>query len=129
MCTSTEYKRNMSAVDYSAHRDAVIWLEEREAKKLGVKIEHARKALARAMRLAPGTLLDIRKGRLKSLRGNVERAIDAQLITTLKKEIERLEHELEMAEARGVATDRREIEGLVGRRDALAALLNEAPPK
>lgn len=115
----------MSAVDYSAHRDAVIWLEEREAKTLGVKIEKARMVLARAMRLAPGTLLGIRKGRLKSLRGNVERAIDAKLIETLKTEIGRLERELAVAEARGVAADRREVASLVGRRDALASILME----
>lgn len=125
MRTSTEYKRDMSAVDYSAHREAVIWLEEREAQKLGVKIEQARKALARAMRLAPGTLLGIRKGRLKSLRGNVERAIDAKLVETLKAEIGRLENVLAVAEARGLAADRREVASLMGRRDALVSILKE----
>ena len=126
MRTSTEYKSVMSAAEYSAHREALIWLEEREAKRIGGPISLARAALARAMKLSPGTLLDIRKGRLKSLRGNVERAIDAALIDGLKNEIMRLENALAMAEARGMAADRREIKSLLGRRDALASLIEEA---
>lgn len=117
----------MSAVEYAEHQRAVRWMEDREAARLSVPVKIARTFLARELGLSPGTLEDIRKGRLKGLRSRVERAIDAGFAKLLQSEIGRLNHELAVANSRGVATDRGPLAKAVATRAALDDLINEMP--
>ena len=85
--------------------------------------------VAREVGVAPGTLENLRKGRSKGLRGWIERKIDAALGRALEREAARINHELAMAKARGLAADRRALASMVAARADLNALLAEAPPK
>ncbi len=116
----------MSAVDYSDYQRTVRWMEDTEAQRRGLSIRHVRPIVAREIGVAPGTLEDIRKGRLKSLRGHVERAIDAALVKFLEAQKKAIEHELGVAHARAGRGRGGVVEKAAAARDALDALIDEA---
>ena len=116
----------MSAVDYADYQQGVRWIEDIEAARLGVPVKVVRAIVARQIGVAPGTLEDIRKGRLKGLRGAVERAIDEALIRLLTRQKESIEHDLAMAAARSGGGRGRVVAKAVATRDALASLIDEA---
>ena len=113
--------------DAAAYQRAVTWIEDDAARRYGLPVKLARPIVAREIGVAPGTLENVRKGRTKGLRGWIERKIDAALTRALERQIAGLNHELEMAKARGVAADCRAIAPIVAARDGLEALLAEAP--
>lgn len=86
----------MSAVfDVADARDYARKLEKREAEKLGLPREQARASVARKLRMSPGTLENVSRGRLKDpfrLRGIVDRLRQAVAVE-LNEEITRLTHE------------------------------------
>lgn len=79
-------------------------LEDRETARLG-KLAMARAAIARRIGCAPGTLENLRKGRLKRIEGWLHAKLEALLIAEIENEIKRLSHELELYRARGLDPD------------------------
>lgn len=63
-----------------------------------------RDALARKLKLAPGTLENLSRGRLKGWR-NISDRVRAYFINAITKEIGRLNHELEVAHRSGRELD------------------------
>ena len=86
-------------------------VEDNEAHRLGIQVRAARKAVARRLGVAPGTLRNLRSLRAKVVPNWLMARIRAEFINVLQSEIGRLEHEI--AVARQVGMDPRE--------DALAA--------
>jgi hypothetical protein len=101
MCPRDEDK--MSCVE-SAARDWAKALEDREQKRSGVALPEARRAVARRIGVAPGSLENIRRHRTKGVRAWVYESIRAEFMRESEKEIKRLEHELAMARAAGLDT-------------------------
>ena len=118
--------RSMSAVEYHEYQRVIGWMEQQIALREAISRDAARPIVARAIGIAPGTIENIIKGRLKGLKGSVERAIDAALVRFLDRQRRCIEHELELAAARLGRGDR----GVVGKaeaaRDALVSLIEEA---
>lgn len=79
-----------------AARDWVIAIEDHHARVIGQPLPIARQHLARKVGIAPGTLENIRRGRLKGLRHQVAERLQAFMIHHLKTEINKLTHELEI---------------------------------
>jgi hypothetical protein len=81
-----------------------------------------RAAIARETKVAAGTMENIRRGRLKGVRGWVAMAIRAALVREVQRQLGALEHELEILRRSGVdprnnefqavATDAAAIRGL-----------------
>jgi hypothetical protein len=107
MCPRSEDE--MSAFD-STVRAELIKLEGIRASRLGVSKVHARKAVARDTRLAPGTLENIRKQRTKGVRGWIAETIRNALLRELEREIARLTHEHQCLLASGASHRDSEME-------------------
>lgn len=87
--------RTMTALAYSTDtREIARLLEDREAAR-GSRLDLARKALARRLGCAPGTLESLRKGRLKRIECWLHERLEALLIREIEQEIGRLTRELE----------------------------------
>ena len=76
-------------------RGLACWLEEREAKSLGVTVAEARPIVARKAGVAPGTLENLRRNRLKDVRDRIANRLRLAAIRALQADIERRTHELE----------------------------------
>ena len=72
-------------------------LEDRTRARDGLSLPDARKIVARRAGVSPGTLENMRRGRVKNLLGIVRDRIQALVIRELESEIRRLSHDLEMA--------------------------------
>lgn len=94
-------------------------LEEREAARSGVTKPVARAIVARRLRVVPGTLENIVRGRLKDIGHELAERLRGAIANELLREISRLERELELARACGPGPDRDEI-------DAAHAALEQA---
>jgi hypothetical protein len=83
----------------SAARDveqAAEWsalLENREAARSGIRVADARRIVARRVGTMPGTLENLRGGRLKSIATHVFSRLRGAVIQELQLEAQRLEHE------------------------------------
>lgn len=97
----------------------------READRSRLDKIAATKAVARHLGLAPGSLENVARGRVKRLTYRITEAIRGAMIRELEREIARLQHDLELARACGAdprSLQVGEIETLLGR---AKALLNE----
>ena len=119
----------MTAVDYADYQRAVRLMEDSEARRRGLTVLEVRPKVAREVGVAPGTLEDIRKGRLKSLQGRVERAIDAALVRFLKRQQDDINHELGLASARLGRGNRSVVARAEAARDALDEIIAQAEAK
>jgi sirohydrochlorin ferrochelatase len=77
-------------------------LEETEAKRLGVPASDARKSIARKLKASPGTLENIRRLRTKIVPSWLMSRIRGELIASLQMEVQRLEHEINIARQTGM---------------------------
>lgn len=84
-------------------------LERREASRSGAKLPDVRKAIARKIGEAPGTVENIRRGRLKRLVEGTADKIRAALIRSLEAEIAHLTHQVEVLRQCGSRPDSDEI--------------------
>ena len=73
--------------------------ELRESLRSGTKRPHARATLARKWNVSFWTLTNIRRGRLKGLKGEIRDKIWSGVIREYETEISRLTHELQLARA------------------------------
>ena len=76
-------------------------LEDREARRVG-SLPAARKALARKTGIAAGTFENLRKGRLKGVKGWIVERLRSAVIKELTLEIERCAHAIQVARQVGV---------------------------
>ena len=84
---------------------ARVWtraLEDGEASRSGTKVSEARLVIARQTSIAPGTLENIRKGRLKTIAVDVYDRLRASVIRKLESELQHVQHELQVARQTGV---------------------------
>ena len=98
------YPRNedeMSAID-SAARDWTAALEDRERSRSGASLPIARRAVARRLGVAPGSLENLRRGRTKGVRAWLFERLRAAFIREAQQEINRLQHELDIARQSGM---------------------------
>jgi hypothetical protein len=86
-------------------------LEDREAERLGSLVE-GRKRLARRIGCAPGTLRNLRIGRLKRVEMWLYDRLEALLIEEMEREIAKLSHELLVARARKDARQAEKVAAL-----------------
>jgi hypothetical protein len=82
-------------------RHWVKGLERREIDRAGCCVPVARRAVARRIGVAPGTLENIGRRRCKGVRGWLVEVLRQAFANELQREIERLTHEREMVLRRG----------------------------
>lgn len=87
----------------------VCELEDREARRLGVTVAAARANIARRLNEAPGSLENLRRARSKSPRFSLVEKVRQLFIAELSAEIQRLNHEIDMARQGGMSPDCDEI--------------------
>ena len=91
-------KRPMSTL--AIHDNLAGWarrLEDAEARRLGLPIAEARAVAARAAGVSPGTLENLRRGRIKSPSAWLVEKLHAAVCRQIEKQITGLQHELEVA--------------------------------
>jgi hypothetical protein len=81
-------------------------LEDVEAKRLGVRIVHARAVVASKLGISPGTLENWRRMRTKVVPNWLMNKVRTELISVLQSEIQRLEHEIHIS--RQIGSDYRD---------------------
>ena len=118
----------MSAIitPYEGHRRRVRLMERVESLRKQVSVSAARRRIATATRLSPDQLVNIRKGRLKDLYGDVKTRIDEAFIDWARGFIGDLEHELVLAHACRRGVDPGVVLKAEASLDALEALIAEA---
>jgi uncharacterized hydantoinase/oxoprolinase family protein len=94
--------RDMSATDYTDRaRGWGSFIEKRERLRNGRSTEDARRRIASKVGVTPGTLENLRKGRLKSIAAHVYDRLHLLFVTELRAEEAAHEHELETLMATG----------------------------
>lgn len=83
-------------------------LEDGETRRSGAPLPAAREAVARRLGVTPGTLENLRNGRIKQVAAFVFERLRAVVETEIAAEINALEHELQVARATGL--DPRSVE-------------------
>lgn len=83
------------------YREYARQLEDREMAR-GCKLPEARAAVANRAGVPPGSLENLRRGRLKDLTTFLKKKIRAALIRELEQEAARLDHQLTILRATGV---------------------------
>ncbi len=97
-------------------------LETLEAKRSRVNLEEARPIVARKTGVLPGTLENLRNGRLKAIGTHIYEALRQRVIRELQDEKARLDHEIQIALATGMDPRSGEVASL----EADQALVNRA---
>lgn len=82
-------------------RDLARTLEDREAARSQLRLVEARPIVARRLGTAPGTLENLRNGRLKTIAAHVYAALRQAVVGELEKELRHLEHELHLLRQTG----------------------------
>lgn len=77
-------------------------LEDREAASTGRSLVAARRSLARKIKIAPGTLENLRKGRIKAVAADVYARLHEAVDRQLYAEMRRLEHEYQLVQQQGL---------------------------
>lgn len=96
-----EFNQMNAIADIEAVHRFARAVEDAEARKLGVRISEARVSLARRLRTSPGTLENIRRLRTKVVPNWLMARIKAEFVSVLQAEINRLEHEITIANQTG----------------------------
>jgi hypothetical protein len=95
-------RKPMNAIsDISAVNRFARTLEDTEARRLGIKTAEARARIAGRIGVSPGTLENIRRLRTKIVPNWLMNKVRAELVTVLQSEIQRLEHEVNIARQTG----------------------------
>lgn len=95
--------RAMNAVsDIASATSFARVLEDAEAAKLGIRVTKARSHVARRLGASPGTLENLRRGRLKIVPNWLMARIRSEFVAVLQNEVRRLEHEISIARQAGL---------------------------
>lgn len=100
-------------------------LEDRERDKSGTSLPVARKAVAARLRVSPGTLENLRRGRLKDIKLGLFESLRQAVIHEAQREIRLLEHTIEMARAADGNAAVEQVSSLESQRDALRKAIDE----
>jgi len=84
-------------------------LEDREAARTGHPISIARRVLAWRLKVSPGTLENVRRGRTKEPKASLVEKVSNALVEELQKEMAALAHEIEILRQRGFSPRSDEI--------------------
>lgn len=76
-------------------------LEDIEARRRGIRTAEARPIIASRIGVSPGTLENIRRLRTKIVPNWLMNKVRSELISVLQSEIQRLEHEIDIARQTG----------------------------
>lgn len=91
---------------------AAYWvkrLEKQEAARTGRTVTDVRPIIARRVGIAPGTLENLRRGRIKAIKKNVYEWLLAAADRQLRAEIALLEHERTVLATKTSRSDRRDL--------------------
>ena len=115
-------------IEISVSDEAVRWasiLEDRERARSGHPLALARKVIARRLKIAPGTLENLRRGRSKGVRAWIYEALRAEMIRELTQEQKRLAHELDMVRQSGGGAGSGTVTEIEKHLGAIKALVSE----
>jgi hypothetical protein len=98
-------KAKMSLVYVDEARTLGKLLEDRRAARYGTSVEAARHGIAREIGVAPGTLRNLRKRRLKDVGAGLLDSLRTLVASELQGEMRRLEHEIKLVMATGAHPD------------------------
>jgi len=102
-------------------------LEDREAKQTGEPLHLAREAVARRMLVAPGTLENLRKNRVKTIAVHLYEQLRAGVIRALEAELRHVEHELQVARQTGLDPGSRAYQAILASHAQLREALGLDP--
>lgn len=122
---ATPEGRPVSAACLDIARDRALRLEAAEAERLGVTRRAARPSLARRLRIPAGTLENLLRERVKRVAADVWLSLEAAYAELLRREIERLTHELEMVRACTAGAPEKLVPALENQALRLEALIAE----
>lgn len=105
---SAKDKMSSIAFDHSA-QSLTRELENREKVRAGVSLKQARAIVARRLNVLPGTLENLRKGRVKDVRQRIADRLQAAYIRELERDFAALTHELACLRQTGSRLDSSEI--------------------
>lgn len=88
-------------------------LEDKEAERTGVRLTEARPAVSRRIGVPPGTLENLRNGRLKAIAVHWYDRLRAGVVKELEAEVRHLEHELQILRTTGVDPREDEVAAVV----------------
>lgn len=94
-------------------RDWTKTLEDREAARSGISLREVRPKVARQIGVSPGTLENVRNGRLKAIAVHIYDRLRGAVIRELEAEIVRLEHELQILRTTGLDARDDEVAAVV----------------
>lgn len=112
MRTDLQDKTTMTAFDQTVRHDLDILVSLR-ARELGTNRDYARETVARETKLPLGTLQNIAKNRTMGVRGRIAEMIRKTLMKQIEREMQRLNHELQILIRRGTDTRSDEMAEIV----------------
>ena len=116
-------RRDNSSMSETETLDAAARLVWRERYRSHLDLPTAIKTVARRVGIAPGSLENLVRGRAKKVTLSVAEAIRAAVVSDLSAEIERLQHELDIARQSGVhPVEAGKVEALLAEAKALLRL-------
>lgn len=104
-------------------------LEDREASRSGRRLADARRDVARRTGVNPGTLENLRNGRLKAIAVHVYERLRAGVIREIEAEMRHLEHELTILRQTGVDPRSDEATAVLASIETVRAALGLPPHK
>ena len=102
-------------------------LEDAEAPKSSAPVKAARQAVARRIGVAPGTLENLRNGRIKSIAAHLFDTLRGAVEHELQNEIARLEHDLQILRQIGADPSDGEVLSLLASRQKIREALGLDP--
>lgn len=100
MCHSEKDMSSVAFIDRA--RGWAAALEDQTARHEGLTVAEARPIVAREIGVAPGTLENLRKRRLKGLGVHIYDALQQAMVRRLNKQLRALEHEQHLLTQQGV---------------------------
>lgn len=120
----TRQRTIMTAVAYvDRARGWAKRLEDAEAARSGMPVADARKAVARRLAMSPGTLENLRKGRLKAVAAHWYDTLRAGVIRELESELRHVQHEIAVARQTGLDPASGEAHALLAMEARITAAL------
>jgi len=109
-------------------RGWAVRLEEAEAARSNVPVEHARPIVARKLGVSPGTLTSLRKRRLKDISAAVYAKLNAAVERLLERQLAALEHELHVVRQQSLNAGRYDLAEIEADIARVRASLGLTPP-
>lgn len=98
-------------------------IEDSAAKEARASLRVVRPSVAREVGVSPGTLENLRAGRLKGIAAHIYERLQAATLRRLQSEMRRIEHELHVLKAQGLDPRDEEMAAALADRSALRRAL------